>query len=58
MGISKQVLVMGFEDEFTEHGDPGLLMQQYGLTQTGIQRRIEEVWPSSPLSTAPLRRVV
>jgi len=58
IGISKQVLVMGFEDEFTEHGDPGLLMQQYGLTQTGIQRRIEEVWPSSPLSTAPLRRVV
>jgi len=58
MGISKQVLVMGFEDEFTEHGDPVLLMQQYGLTQTGIQRRIEEVWPSSPLSTAPLRRVV
>jgi 1-deoxy-D-xylulose-5-phosphate synthase len=58
MGISKQVLVMGFEDEFTEHGDPGLLMQQYGLTQTGIQRRIEEVWPSSPLSTVPLRRVV
>jgi len=58
MGISKQVLVMGFEDEFTEHGDPSVLMQQYGLTQTGIQRRIEEVWPSSPLSTAPLRRVV
>jgi len=58
MGISKQVLVMGFEDDFTEHGDPSVLMQQYGLTQTGIQRRIEEVWPSSPLSTAPLRRVV
>ena len=58
MGISNQVLVMGFEDEFTEHGDPGLLMQQYGLTQTGIQRRIEEVWPSSSLSTVPLRRVV
>ncbi len=58
MGISNQVLVMGFEDEFTEHGDPGLLMQQYGLTQTGIERRIEEVWPSSSLSTVPLRRVV
>ena len=30
MGIAMPVLVVGFEDEFTEHGDPQKLMQQYG----------------------------
>jgi len=57
MQISPQVLVMGFEDEFTEHGDPGLLMQQYGLTQMGIQRRIEMRWPVAQ-SSPNIRRVV
>jgi 1-deoxy-D-xylulose-5-phosphate synthase len=57
MKISSQVLIMGFEDEFTEHGDPGLLMQQYGLTANGIQRGIEARWPM--VQAAPsLRRVV
>ena len=57
MGIATQVVVMGFEDEFTEHGDPALLMQQYGLTAPGIQRRIAERWPVEQSSTI-LRRVV
>jgi 1-deoxy-D-xylulose-5-phosphate synthase len=57
MGISRQVLIMGFEDEFTEHGDPGLLMQQYGLTASGIQQRIEAHWPVAQHASA-LRRVV
>jgi len=39
------VLVIGFEDEFTEHGDPGVLMKQYGLTAAGIQKRISDFWP-------------
>jgi deoxyxylulose-5-phosphate synthase len=57
MKISSQVLIMGFEDEFTEHGDPGLLMQQYGLTANGIQKGIEARWPM--VQAAPsLRRVV
>jgi 1-deoxy-D-xylulose-5-phosphate synthase len=57
MRIGSDVLVMGFEDEFTEHGDPGLLMQQYGLTANGIQKRIEAHWPL--VQDAPsLRRVV
>jgi 1-deoxy-D-xylulose-5-phosphate synthase len=57
MRIGTDVLVMGFEDEFTEHGDPGLLMQQYGLTANGIQKRIEAHWPL--VQDAPsLRRVV
>jgi len=57
MKISTPVLVMGFEDEFTEHGDPGLLMQQYGLTASGIQQGIDAHWPT--VQAAPgLRRVV
>jgi 1-deoxy-D-xylulose-5-phosphate synthase len=57
MRIGTDVLVMGFEDEFTEHGDPGLLMQQYGLTANGIQKRVEAHWPL--VQDAPsLRRVV
>jgi 1-deoxy-D-xylulose-5-phosphate synthase len=57
MQITRQVLVMGFEDEFTEHGDPALLMQQYGLTAIGIQKRIEARWPVAQ-SSSNLRRVV
>jgi 1-deoxy-D-xylulose-5-phosphate synthase len=58
MKISKEVLVLGFEDEFTEHGDPSVLMQQYGLTATGIQKRIDDMWPVAQQATANLRRVV
>ena len=58
MKISKEVLVLGFEDEFTEHGDPSVLMQQYGLTATGIQKRIEEMWSDAQQASANLRRVV
>ena len=58
MKISKEVLVLGFEDEFTEHGDPSVLMQQYGLTATGIQKRIDDMWPVTQQATANLRRVV
>ena len=58
MKISKEVLVLGFEDEFTEHGDPSVLMQQYGLTATGIQKRIEEMWSDAQRASANLRRVV
>jgi 1-deoxy-D-xylulose-5-phosphate synthase len=57
MKISTPVLVMGFEDEFTEHGDPGRLMQQYGLTASGIQQRIDAHWPVAHASPS-LRRVV
>jgi 1-deoxy-D-xylulose-5-phosphate synthase len=45
MGVFKPVLVMGFEDEFTEHGDPQSLMQHYGLTAAGIHQRMAEAWP-------------
>ena len=58
MKISKEVLVLGFEDEFTEHGDPSVLMQQYGLTATGIQKRIDDMWPVTQQASANLRRVV
>ena len=58
MKISKEVLVLGFEDEFTEHGDPSVLMQQYGLTAAGIQKRIDDMWPVTQQASANLRRVV
>jgi len=57
MGLVKPVLLIGFEDEFTEHGDPSVLMQQYGLTAPGIQHRIETYWPDVQAAPA-LRRVV
>ena len=57
MEIARHVLVIGFEDAFTEHGDPGVLMQQYGLTASGIQQRIEARWPVADASPV-LRRVV
>ncbi len=57
MGIFKPVLVMGFEDEFTEHGDPQGLMQHYGLTATGILQRVAQAWPDL-YATPMLRRVV
>ena len=58
MKISREVMVLGFEDEFTEHGDPSVLMQQYGLTATGIQKRIDDMWPVAQQATVNLRRVV
>ena len=58
MKISREVLVLGFEDEFTEHGDPNVLMQQYGLTASGIQKRIDEMWPVAQQAAVNLRRVV
>ncbi len=57
MKIAREVLIMGFDDTFTEHGDPGLLMQQYGLTADGIQSAIAAHWPSAQ-ATPSLRRVV
>jgi hypothetical protein len=35
-----------------------VLMQQYGLTATGIQKCIEEMWPDAQQASANLRRVV
>ena len=57
MGIVKPVLVMGFEDAFTEHGDPKGLMQHYGLTATGMLQRVAQAWPDV-CTTPMLRRVV
>ena len=57
MGIHKPVLVMGFEDAFTEHGDPQVLMQHYGLTAVGIHQRMAQAWPHRSV-TPLLRKVV
>lgn len=57
MGIHKPVLVMGFEDAFTEHGDPQELMQHYGLTAAGIHQRMAKAWPEFYVKPV-LRKVV
>lgn len=57
MGIHKPVLIMGFEDAFTEHGDPKELMAHYGLTAAGIHQRMAQVWPELYV-TPMLRKVV
>jgi len=57
MGIHKPVLVMGFDDTFTEHGDAQELMQHYGLTAAGIHQRMARAWPQWHV-TPLLRKVV
>jgi deoxyxylulose-5-phosphate synthase len=39
------VLNLGFDDAFTAHGDPAVLLAQQGLTAPGIQAAIEDKWP-------------
>ncbi len=56
MGLHKPVLVMGFEDAFTEHGDPKELIAHYGLTAAGIQQRMAQAWPE--WHVAPVLRMV
>ena len=56
LGISKPVLVMGFDDAFTEHGDAKALMQHYGLTAAGIHQRMTKAWPQF-YATPMLRKV-
>ena len=56
MGLHQPVLVMGFDDAFTEHGDAKELMAHYGLTAAGIQQRMAQAWPEWPV--APLLRMV
>ena len=56
MGLHQPVLVMGFEDAFTEHGDPKELIAHYGLTAAGIQQRMAQAWPD--WHVAPVLRMV
>jgi 1-deoxy-D-xylulose-5-phosphate synthase len=59
-----EVLTLGFEDEFTEHGDPAALMALYGLSAEKIESRIVTRWPllfqgqTSDTGVLPLRRKV
>ncbi|MFO0490363.1 MAG: 1-deoxy-D-xylulose-5-phosphate synthase [Curvibacter sp.] len=59
-----EVLTLGFEDEFTEHGDPAALMALYGLSAEKIESRILTRWPrlfqgqTSDTGVLPLRRKV
>ena len=57
MQLHNPTLVLGFEDTFTEHGDPQKLMAHYSLTAPGIHKKLGERWPD--LAAQPsLRRVV
>lgn len=46
-GVNKPVLQLGLKDEFTEHGDPAVLLAMQGLDAAGItasiQRRFESL---------------
>ena len=56
------VLCLGFDDQFIEHGDPTVLMQQQGLTAPGIQAAIEARWPGlsqgASSNLIPLRKAI
>jgi 1-deoxy-D-xylulose-5-phosphate synthase len=65
MSLHPEILHLGFEDEFTEHGEPDILMERYGLTAQGIQNRIVSRWPAlrelidgTPSTVMPLLRRV
>ena len=45
MGIDISVLCIGFEDEFTEHGDAAELLSDYGLDAAGVALKIQDHWP-------------
>lgn len=45
MGLNVQSLLVGFDDEFTEHGDASELFIHYGLDAKGIEERICKRWP-------------
>jgi len=45
MGLNIPTLLVGFDDGFTEHGDPTELMKQYDLDAKGIEARISRRWP-------------
>jgi 1-deoxy-D-xylulose-5-phosphate synthase len=39
-GVQTPVLMLGFKDEFVEHGDPAKLLALLGLDAEGIERSI------------------
>lgn len=57
LGIAKPVLILGYEDAFTEHGEHAGLMQHYGLTAPAIVQRIEKRWPPDRAGD-PLEKVL
>jgi len=51
-GVAKQLLILGLPDIFTEHGDPGKLLSQYGLDAVGIERAIRHRFALRPALAA------
>ncbi len=52
-GILVPVLVLGLPDEFTEHGDPVILMSRCGLDSTGIEQSILKRFGGRPALVRP-----
>ena len=44
-GLNIETLILGFDDEFTEHGDPAELLKYYKLDARGIEDKILYKWP-------------
>lgn len=45
-GITKPVLLLGVDDVVTEHGDPGKLLDDLGLSATAVLQRIQNWLPA------------
>ncbi|WP_107860909.1 1-deoxy-D-xylulose-5-phosphate synthase [Neisseria weaveri] len=45
-GITKPVLLLGVDDVVTEHGDPGKLLDDLGLSATAVLKRIQNWLPA------------
>ena len=45
MGITVEILCIGFSDQFTEHGDHSQLLKEYKLDAQGIEFKILSRWP-------------
>jgi 1-deoxy-D-xylulose-5-phosphate synthase len=41
-GVNKPLLQLGLADEFTEHGDPAVLLAMQGLDAAGIETSIKQ----------------
>ncbi len=57
MNINIETLILGFDDEFTEHGDHAELIKHYKLDVSGIENKILYRWPHLCQDNAPKDRL-
>ncbi|MEO7128644.1 MAG: transketolase C-terminal domain-containing protein, partial [Rhodoferax sp.] len=57
-GVVKPVLQLGLADKFVEHGDPVRLMALQGLDAAGIEKSIQDRFPTLCASGRPALKSV